>query len=285
MSTRATPKSNRRHFQTGTTAGDLVITAELGGYSDQATIGIAPAAVHVDSGSALRGASTLVVEMSGFDNTRTVSQMVFTFYDGGGAPLPAAPIRVDVSADFRHWFEQSTAGRDVRAQGHLSGDRRPDHRSRLCKSSIRTTPEAEPRRSCAFEACRSHHRRFGPQRRGRHPGRPQDLSSVRRLRRSRDRPPHRAEHLDRIARRGDACRARRRAASRRARGHPACRGEDRSARRCGGHRSGSRRGRAVHLSPGRGPGDDQQARSAADRRTGPRTGAIAPAAGRGTRHP
>jgi len=102
--------SSSATFQTGTTSGNLVITAELGGYSDQATMGIAPASVHIDSSTALRGSNTLVVEMNGFDNTRTVSQMVFTFYDQGGTPLPAAPIRLDVSNDFQHWFEQSTLG-------------------------------------------------------------------------------------------------------------------------------------------------------------------------------
>jgi hypothetical protein len=97
-------------FQTGATAGDLVVTAELGGYTDQATIGIAPANVHVDSAAALRGNSTLVVEISGFDNTRTVSNIGFTFYDRNGEPFGGMPIRVDVSADFKRWFDQSTLG-------------------------------------------------------------------------------------------------------------------------------------------------------------------------------
>ncbi len=97
-------------FQTGATAGDLVITAELGGYTDQATVTIAPAVVHIDSSTALRGASTLVIEMSGFDNTRTVSGLAFTFFDRSGAPFAGSPIRADVSADFRNWFAQSTLG-------------------------------------------------------------------------------------------------------------------------------------------------------------------------------
>jgi hypothetical protein len=111
-------------FQTGATAGDLVITAELGGYSDQATISIAPAAVHIDSATALRGATTLVIEMSGLDNTRSVSNLAFTFYDSRGSALSGMPIRIDAASAFQQWFSQSALGGvfELKATFPVTGD-------------------------------------------------------------------------------------------------------------------------------------------------------------------
>lgn len=97
-------------FQTGTTAGTLVVKVEMGGYTDQATIEIAPAVVTLDSARATRESSGLVVQMTGFDNTRSFSQMVFTFYGSNGNPLASAPVRVEVTNDFRNYYATSTLG-------------------------------------------------------------------------------------------------------------------------------------------------------------------------------
>jgi hypothetical protein len=95
-------------FQTGTTAGSLVFTARLGDYSEQTIIPIVPAAVEFESVKALRSGSQIEVQIVGYDNLRTVSQMIFAFYGSRDAVISRLPI--DVSADFRRYFETTTAG-------------------------------------------------------------------------------------------------------------------------------------------------------------------------------
>jgi hypothetical protein len=97
-------------FQTGTTAGALVFTARLGDAADQAILPIAPAPVEFESLQALRSGSQLELQITGFDNVRTVSQMTFTFYDLRDAPVAPGPLKVDVAGEFRRYFETSAVG-------------------------------------------------------------------------------------------------------------------------------------------------------------------------------
>jgi hypothetical protein len=97
-------------FQTGTTAGALVFTARLGGVTDQTIIPIAPAPVELESVKALRPGSQIELQIAGFDNVRTVSQMTFTFYDAKDAPVAPGPLKVDVGGEFRRYFETSAVG-------------------------------------------------------------------------------------------------------------------------------------------------------------------------------
>jgi hypothetical protein len=94
-------------LQTGTLAGTLRVIADIAGYRDEATMEIAPAAPHLDSGRAVRDKKGLSVQVNGFDNTRTASQVLFTFYDAKGSPIE---IRHDVSAIFTSFFGSSTFG-------------------------------------------------------------------------------------------------------------------------------------------------------------------------------
>lgn len=97
-------------FQTGTTAGTIVFTAEVGGWTSTATMEIAPQTVHIDRTRAIRNGSMLEVEITGYDNTRTLDAIAFTFYTARGDAIQPGAIRVSAAPDFRRHFEGSVAG-------------------------------------------------------------------------------------------------------------------------------------------------------------------------------
>ena len=96
------------NFQTGTTAGTITIAVELGGVTERKTIVIPPAPIQLGEAAATRGAGSIELRLTGFDNTRTVGAVVYTFYDAVGNALPA--LSVDNSADFARFFAESDAG-------------------------------------------------------------------------------------------------------------------------------------------------------------------------------
>ena len=97
-------------FQTGTTAGDIVFTVTLGDSTQTQTLTIAPAAVSVDSGQAQRTSAGLDLLVSAFDNTRSASAMIFTFFDRSGAALTPGAITVNGTAAFQQYFYSSNEG-------------------------------------------------------------------------------------------------------------------------------------------------------------------------------
>lgn len=111
-------------FQTGTTAGSLTFTVEAGGYTETATISVAPESVRFDNASATRNGSSIQVQLTGFDNTRSTSELLFTFYGASGQPLTSEPLRVSAKADFEQWWQASTLGGifTLRAIFPITGD-------------------------------------------------------------------------------------------------------------------------------------------------------------------
>ncbi len=97
-------------FQTGTTAGQIVFTIQMGGYSSQATVTVAPSIVVLDMVLATRESGRVVVQMVGYDNVRTADQLSFTFYDGAGRFLGPGAIRVNAGNDFTKYFQTTAAG-------------------------------------------------------------------------------------------------------------------------------------------------------------------------------
>jgi hypothetical protein len=97
-------------FQTGTTAGVLTFTAQIGGMSDQQSVTIAPAAPGISATQAVRTGGGLAISIAGFDNTRSLGALSFTFYDGAGNPIPPGAIRADAAADFSRYFAGSDLG-------------------------------------------------------------------------------------------------------------------------------------------------------------------------------
>lgn len=97
-------------FQTGTTAGTIVFTAEVGGWSVNTSVVIAPERIRIDKTRAVRNGSMLEIEITGYDNTHAPGQLSFTFYTSKGSVVQPGAITVDSSSEFRKYFEKSTFG-------------------------------------------------------------------------------------------------------------------------------------------------------------------------------
>jgi hypothetical protein len=97
-------------FQTGTTAGVLTFTAQIGGATGQQSVTIAKAPPGVTSAQGVRLAGTLAVSITGFDNTRSLGALSFTFYDAAGNAIAPGAIGKDATADFAQYFAGSDLG-------------------------------------------------------------------------------------------------------------------------------------------------------------------------------
>jgi hypothetical protein len=97
-------------FQTGTTAGSIVFTVTLGDFTETKTLTIASAAVTIDSSQAQRTSAGLNLLIDAFDNTRSASKMIFTFFDQSGNTLNPGAIPVDGSSAFQKFFASSDEG-------------------------------------------------------------------------------------------------------------------------------------------------------------------------------
>ncbi len=116
-------------FQTGTTAGSIIFRAVLDPDTeqerkDELTCPIATALVWVDSVRMTSGTGALTVAITGFDNTRSTTQVRFTFKDRGGRNLGSGPISADVAAAFQDYFRNPEKGGMfvLRAQFPVTGD-------------------------------------------------------------------------------------------------------------------------------------------------------------------
>jgi hypothetical protein len=94
-------------FQTGTTAGTLLFTAKLGDYTETASAVIAPAIVGLDTVRGVRNGSSLEIQIAGYDNTRSLSKLAFTFYDKSAKAVQPGQIPVDATTTFRNYFDAS----------------------------------------------------------------------------------------------------------------------------------------------------------------------------------
>jgi hypothetical protein len=98
-------------FQTGATAGTIIFTLKLSnGSQQQASLTIAAAPVNFDMATSVRKFSELDVSLTGFDNTYSASQLIFTFYNSKGATIQPSPIHVDVSSTFQQYFASTQVG-------------------------------------------------------------------------------------------------------------------------------------------------------------------------------
>jgi hypothetical protein len=101
-------------FQTGTTAGTLTFSATFQTPLEPATVTIPPQAIGIDSTIAnIPNDSQATIELNGFDNTRSVSTVAFTFYSLNGtalAVIPPGKITYDATHDFSQFYQTSTAG-------------------------------------------------------------------------------------------------------------------------------------------------------------------------------
>ncbi len=97
------PGQSQFTFQTGTTAGTITFTLT---YLEQTvtigTISIPMSTVQIASTTAVRQSPNLVVTMNGYDNTYSVGQLSFTFYDTSGKTIATLP--VNATSNFHQYF-------------------------------------------------------------------------------------------------------------------------------------------------------------------------------------
>jgi hypothetical protein len=108
-------------FGTGTTAGTLVFNLTLGTNTAQANATIPAAVIGIDAAVAARNAScdpslvyctttNVQLQVNGWDNTRSASQLVFTFYDSSGVEIAPGNITVAAASAFEQYFPGSDLG-------------------------------------------------------------------------------------------------------------------------------------------------------------------------------
>jgi hypothetical protein len=98
------------YFQTGTTAGTIVFTAELGEWAETFSLEIPPQPVVIDAVSLSRGPAGIDVQVTGYDNTRSIRQASFTFLQKDGGTIPPGAIQQDVSGFFTNYFAEAASG-------------------------------------------------------------------------------------------------------------------------------------------------------------------------------
>jgi hypothetical protein len=111
-------------FQTGTSAGVITFTAQIGGSSGEQSVTIAAAPPGIMAAQGMRSAGTVAIGITGFDNTRSLGALIFTFYNAAGDPIAPGAIRTDATADFAQYFAGSGLGGVflLRAEFPVAGD-------------------------------------------------------------------------------------------------------------------------------------------------------------------
>jgi hypothetical protein len=111
-------------FQTGTTAGALTVTVQLGDVTDRQSVTILPAPVALSEAQAARSNGTIEIQVTGYDNTRTAGPLSFTFFDVAGNAAAPGTIRADATAAFTRFFQESDVGGTfvLRALFPVTGD-------------------------------------------------------------------------------------------------------------------------------------------------------------------
>ncbi|HBY64682.1 MAG TPA: hypothetical protein DEH78_33090, partial [Solibacterales bacterium] len=97
-------------FQTGTSSGELLFTAKIGQWTESFVLPLNPALVEFTDTRASRAAGALEVHLTGFDNTRSLSALQFTFFGRDGTPLSQGAVKADLTAEFARYFGSSTLG-------------------------------------------------------------------------------------------------------------------------------------------------------------------------------
>jgi hypothetical protein len=113
----ATSSSATIGLQTGTVAGTITITSQLVAAGQNITpvpaptktIVIAPAAPSVTSVTATTNSTGFTVTFDGFDTTRAITQVIFTFTAASGATLQTSSVTVPAATLFTSWYQSSAS--------------------------------------------------------------------------------------------------------------------------------------------------------------------------------
>jgi hypothetical protein len=103
--------------QTGTVAGTITITSQLLAAGQDITpvpaptktIVIAPAAPAITSVAAAVNSTGFTVTLDGFDPTRAVTQVVFTFAAAAGSTLQTTSVTISAATLFSSWYQSSAS--------------------------------------------------------------------------------------------------------------------------------------------------------------------------------
>lgn len=106
-------------FQTGTTAGSVTIQVAVGTASAEVRFTLPARPLTL---TATRASGTPEVLLTGYDNTRSVSKVAFTWYLKTGQTAAPGRMEVDVAGQFRDYFTQNPGGAfQLRARFSVSG--------------------------------------------------------------------------------------------------------------------------------------------------------------------
>jgi hypothetical protein len=105
-------------FGTGTTAGTLTFTVTLGSQTAQAKVTIPVALIGIDAAVAQRNVAcdpglvyctttNIQLQINGWDNTRSTSQLVFSFFNSSGSAIAPGNITVAAGSAFEQYFASS----------------------------------------------------------------------------------------------------------------------------------------------------------------------------------
>lgn len=97
-------------FQTGTTAGAIEFTVELGDHLVTASVNMPVAPVQIDNARWSPTQTGLRLDVTGFDNSRSAGDIAFTFFDASGRALTPEPIRAHAADAFRGYFSANPLG-------------------------------------------------------------------------------------------------------------------------------------------------------------------------------
>ena len=109
-------------LQTGTTAGTISLTAQIGSNTARAAyrVDAAPAVISAAKFSIVTGSAEVV--LTAYDNTHATSKLAFTFYLTSGQTAQPGRIESDVSSAFKTFFAANSGGSfTLRATFPVSG--------------------------------------------------------------------------------------------------------------------------------------------------------------------
>ena len=97
-------------FQTGTSAGVLIFAVQIGGANDQQMVTIPAVPPGITTAQGVRSPGAVEVLIAGFDNTRSLGALAFTFYDTAGYPIAPGAILPDAGSASAKYFAGSDLG-------------------------------------------------------------------------------------------------------------------------------------------------------------------------------
>jgi hypothetical protein len=109
-------------LQTGSTAGLITVSAEIGSTVEVAQYRLASLPVALSASKASVASGNAEILLTGFDNTRSITRASFTFYLKSGQPASPGRMDADVTENFRAFFRNNATGAfQLRAGFPVSG--------------------------------------------------------------------------------------------------------------------------------------------------------------------